>query len=135
MIEILSPANKDRPKSAEEFVDKTQAALRSGVHVLVVDMLPPGSHDPQGMHGLISQRLNASDEPYDLPSDAPLTLASYVAVPRVEAYIEHLAPGAALPEMPLFLHPDRYINVPLEPTYAAAYRGMPAFWRNVLESQ
>jgi hypothetical protein len=38
-----------------------------------------------------------------------------------------------LPEMPLFLHSDRYINVPLEPTYEAAYGGMPAFWRDVLE--
>jgi hypothetical protein len=35
--------------------------------------------------------------------------------------------------MPLFLRPDRYINLPLEPTYQAAYDGMPAFWRGVLE--
>jgi len=41
--------------------------------------------------------------------------------------------GAVLPEMPLFLRHDRYINVPLEATYQEAYRGMPAFWRNVLE--
>jgi hypothetical protein len=31
------------------------------------------------------------------------------------------------------LRPDRYINVPLEPTYQAAYAGMPAFWRAILE--
>jgi hypothetical protein len=31
------------------------------------------------------------------------------------------------------LAPDRYVNVPLEPTYEAAYRGLPAFWRQVLE--
>jgi hypothetical protein len=42
-------------------------------------------------------------------------------------------PRLALPEMPLFLDPDRYINVPLEPTYQAAHDGMPAFWRGVLE--
>ncbi|MFI5378991.1 MAG: hypothetical protein ACHRHE_06830 [Tepidisphaerales bacterium] len=35
--------------------------------------------------------------------------------------------------MPLFLRPDRYINVPLESTYREAYAGMPAFWRDVLE--
>jgi hypothetical protein len=35
--------------------------------------------------------------------------------------------------MPLFLPPDRYINVPLEPTYQAAYSGVPGFWRNELE--
>jgi len=48
--------------------------------------------------------------------------------------IEHLAVGSRLPEMPLFLRPDRYVNVPLEPTYQAAYRGTPAVWREVLES-
>jgi hypothetical protein len=37
--------------------------------------------------------------------------------------------------MPLFLRPDRYVFVPLEPTYQAAYRSMPPFWRNVLEGQ
>jgi hypothetical protein len=35
--------------------------------------------------------------------------------------------------MPLFLTPQRYINVPLEPTYQAAYRRVPAVWRGVLE--
>ena len=52
-----------------------------------------------------------------------------------EVYLEHVAVGAALPEMPLFLRLDRHVNVPLEPTYQAAYRGMPAFWRDVLEGR
>jgi hypothetical protein len=37
--------------------------------------------------------------------------------------------------MALFLRPDRYVQVPLEPTYQAAFRGMPAFWRDVLEGR
>jgi hypothetical protein len=64
-----------------------------------------------------------------------LTLASYAAGPQVEMYLEHLAVGAALPEMPLFLRVDRTINVPLGATYQEAYRGMPAFWRDVLEGR
>ena len=68
-----------------------------------------------------------------MPADEPATLASYAAGPVVEIFVEHVAVGAALPEMPLFLDPDRYINVPLEPTYQAAYGRMPAFWRGVLE--
>ena len=64
-----------------------------------------------------------------------MTLASYVAGPRPEAYLEHLAVGSSLPEMPLFLNADRYINVPLDATYLAAYRGLPAFWRDVLEGR
>jgi hypothetical protein len=33
----------------------------------------------------------------------------------------------------LFLSADRYVPVPLEATYQAAYRGVPAYWRDVLE--
>jgi hypothetical protein len=135
LLEIVSPANKDRARHVEDFAAKAVDALDVGVHLLVVDLFPPGAHDPFGMHGAICQRLEQSDEPYDLPADEPLTLAAYAAGPRVEVYLEHLAPGAVLPEMPLFLRPDRYVNVPLEPTYQAAYRGMPAFWRDVLEGR
>jgi hypothetical protein len=135
LMEIVSPANKDRARHFEEFAAMVVEALDVGVHVLVVDLFPPGAHDPFGIHGTLRQRLEQSDEPYDLPADEPLTLASYAAGPQVEIYLEHLAVGASLPEIPLFLRPDRYVNVPLEPTYQAAYAGMPAFWRDVLEGR
>ena len=93
-----------------------------------LDMFPPGPHDPSGIHGSLLQALQPSPEPYVLPANAPLTLASYVAGPQVDIDIEHFAVGSPLPEMPLFLRPDRYVNVPLEPTYQAAYRGTPAVW-------
>ncbi|MBV9124142.1 MAG: DUF4058 family protein [Planctomycetes bacterium] len=134
LLEIVWPANKDRVRHVEEFTGKLLSALRAGVHVLLVDLFPPGPHDPKGLHGVLLRELEDSDERYDLPADEPLTLASYVAdMPGVDAYTEHRAVGAALPEMPLFLNPERYVNVPLESTYQAAYRGMPAFWREVLE--
>jgi hypothetical protein len=133
LLEIVSPANKDRRQHVDDFVSKAVSALDAGVHLLMVDLFPPGPHDPQGMHGLVRQRLQGSDAPYDLPADEPLTLASYASGAGVEIYLEHLAVGGALPEMPLFLQSDRYVNALLEPTYQAAYRSMPAFWRNVLE--
>ena len=43
--------------------------------------------------------------------------------------------GDAMPEMPLFLTWKTYVNVPLGPTYEAAFRGLPAFWRDVLEGR
>jgi hypothetical protein len=63
------------------------------------------------------------------------TLASYASGSRVEICLEHLAVGAELPEMPMSLRPDRYVNVPLESTCQEAYRGMPAFWRDLLEGR
>src|SRR5262249_5465800 len=126
LIEIVSPANKDRSRHVQEFVDKAASALELGVHLLLVDPFPPGPHDPSGMHGAILRDLEPSGEPYDVPADRPATLASYAAGPAVEIFVEHVAFGTPLPEMPLFLRPDRYINVPLEPTYQAAYDGTPA---------
>ncbi len=37
--------------------------------------------------------------------------------------------------MPLFLDPGHYVDTPLEMTYAAAFPGMPQFWRDVLEKK
>jgi hypothetical protein len=127
MVEILSPANKDRAERVADFAAKVVSALDAGVHVLVIDLLPPGPCDPQGIHGVIHQALEGTDTLYPLPAAEPLTLAAYAAGPKVDIYLEHRAVGAPLPEMPLFLSPDRYVYVPLEPTYQAAYQGMPGF--------
>ncbi|HEV3447136.1 MAG TPA: DUF4058 family protein, partial [Gemmataceae bacterium] len=135
LLEILSPANKDRARHVEDFAAKIVDALDLGIHVLLVDLFPPGPHDADGMHRVIRQRLEQSDESYDLPPDGPLTLAAYRAGPQIEVYLQHLAVGAPLPEMALFVRFDRYVNVPLETTYQAAYRGTPAFWRDVLEGR
>src|SRR5437763_16057637 len=103
----MSPANKDRARTVLDFAAKVVSALDLGLHVLVVDLFPPGPHDPQGIHGVIRQRLDLSDETYDLPADEPLTLVSYQAAEKIEAHLEHLAPGGILPNMPLFIRPDR----------------------------
>jgi hypothetical protein len=131
LLEIVSPANKDRISSVQDFVKKVESVLIRGIHVLVADLLPPGKNDPQGMHGEIWTRY-ASDA-YDLPAEQPLTLSSYLAGDEVEAYVEHLNYGDPLPEMPLFLDDETYIYVPLEATYQAAFRDLPDFWKDVLE--
>jgi hypothetical protein len=131
VVEIVSPANKDRPASVGAFVAKTVELLDLNVHVLLVDLLPPGPHDPRGMHGMVWSEFE--EGPYDVPPAEPLTVASYSAGPPVKAYLENLAVGAAVPDLPLFLHTERYIPAPLDSTYQAAYRGVPAFWREVLE--
>jgi hypothetical protein len=133
LVEIVSSANKDRATHVEEFVNKVTPALDLGIHVLLVDLFPPGGHDPRGMHGEVWSSFD--EEPYDLPAREPLTLASYRANARPTTYLEHVAVGGVLAEMPLFLTPERYINVPLEATYQAAFHGVPGFWRDVLEGR
>ena len=134
LIEVVSPANKDRDAHAASFAAKVVEALDAGVHVLVIDLFPAGSHDPGGLHSVILRGLD--DEPDTAPPlDRPLTVSSYTAGPRIELYAEHLRVGEPLPPMPLFLTRDHSVTVPLEETYLAAYRGMPRFWRNILEGQ
>ena len=131
LLEMVSPANKDRRRHTDEFLSKLADALAQGIHVLLVDLFPPGPRDPKGMHGALWQCLG--DKPKPLPPGEPLTLCSYVADEPVKAYVEHVAVGKPLPTMPLFLDIDYYINVPLESTYQAAWRGTPEPWRDVLE--
>jgi nucleoside-diphosphate-sugar epimerase len=131
LIEIVSPANFDRPDSVRAFTRKASDALRSGVHLLIVDLFPPGRHAPRGMPERVWRRLTRRT--YRVPDDRPLTLAAFVAGPQPEAYLDHVAVGATLRDRPLFLSAARYVPVPLEATYQAAYRGMPAVWRDVLD--
>jgi hypothetical protein len=133
LVEIVAAANKDRAEHVREFVAKAVAAVEHGVHVLLVDLFPPGRHDPTGMHAAIWEHFD--DERYVPPADEPFTLASYAAGPVPEAYVEHVTLGGDLPEMPLLLNWERYVKVPLESTYQSAYRGFPAFWRDVLEGR
>jgi hypothetical protein len=53
MIEIVSPGNKSNQAALNAFVRKARGALAAGVHLLLVDLFPPGPRDPTGMHGAI----------------------------------------------------------------------------------
>jgi hypothetical protein len=72
------------------------------------------------------------DDDFELPPDQPLTLVAYSAGDLKRAYIEPVAPGASLPDMTLFLEPDRYVPVPLEQTYQSAFDAVPRRWQGEL---
>jgi hypothetical protein len=131
LVKIVSRANKDRPEHVQEFLNKLEDAVTHGIHVLMLDLFPPGKHDPNGLHVALLNRLGEdADGP---PSREPLTLASYVADASVEAYWEYVGVGSVLPTMPLFLDPEVYVDAPLESTYQTAWQSTPEFWREVLQ--
>lgn len=131
MLETVSPGNKSNRHGLRAFVEKAVSALRAGIHLLIVDLFPPGPRDPQGIHKAIWDELIDND--FLLPEDKPLTLAAYSADKFPEAFVEPIAVGDSLPDMPLFLTPDIYVPTPLEETYRSAWQGFPSFWRDVLE--
>ena len=100
--------------------------------MLVVDLNPPSQRDPQGIHKAIWDTL--CDEPFELPSDKPLTAAAYFAgTPKITAYVEPIAVGDSLPSLPLFLDRSNYIPAPLESTYQTTWEKCPAVMRELVE--
>jgi hypothetical protein len=132
VIEIVSPGNKDSRHAIRAFARKAVEFLYAGVHLLIVDLFPPGRRDPQGIHKVIWDRIQ--DEPFQLPPDKPLTVAAYAVSTEIVAYVEPVAVGDPLPDMPIFLSGDHYVPCPLEATYQTAWSQFPAPLRGPLES-
>ncbi len=132
VIEIVSPGNKSSRHAVRAFARKAAEFLLSRVHLLVVDLFPPGRRDPQGIHKVIWDRFH--DEPFELPADKPLTLAAYSAGEEIVAYVEQAAVGDALPDMPIFLTSDYYVPCPLEATYQTTWAQYPAVLKGPLET-
>ncbi len=131
-LEILSPGNKNSRAAMDRVLDKFVAVLNHGYHLLLVDPFPPGTFDPEGIHEAIWSQFSRST--WHQPLDKPLTLAAYTGGLLPRAYVEPIGLGAVLPDMPLFLDEDWYVNVPLEATYAEAYTTVPRRWREVIEA-
>ena len=71
--------------------------------------------------------------PIRLPIDKPLTVAAYESDLVFRAYVEPIAVGDPLPDMPLFLRPGHYVNIPLEATYQSTWRVFPQRWKDVID--
>jgi hypothetical protein len=132
LIEIVSPGNKASRQALRAFVEKAVEFLEAGIHLMVLDLFPPGPRDPQGIHAALWSEI--IDNNFQLPPDKPLTLASYSAGYVKRAFIEPVAVGDELPPMPLFLEAEVYVPVPLEATYRTAFAAVPKRWRDELRT-
>lgn len=131
VIEIVSPGNKSYQHALRDLVRNAVNWIWQGVHLLVLDLFPPSRHDPQGIHKAIWDEI--SQQPLGLPLDKPLTAVAYQSTSTKAAYLEPLAIGDELPEMPVFLAEDHYVPAPLEETYQASWAAFPADFKELLE--
>jgi hypothetical protein len=131
VLEIVSPGNKHSQHALRSFVEKAAALLRQGISLLVVDVFPPSPRDPQGIHKAIWDEIQ--DEPFELPPDKPLTVAAYRGGEMKTAYVEPVAVGDPLPELPIFLDPETYVPAPLESTYQTTWSKCPDALKEVVE--
>lgn len=132
VIEIVSPGNKTSRRRFETLVSKVCKLLDQEIHLLILDLFPPTKHDPNGLHAAIWEEI--AEVTFSPPVEKPLTAVAYESAETIKAYIEPLAVGDAIPDMPLFLEPGAHILVPLDKTYQAAFDTVPPRWRRVLES-
>jgi hypothetical protein len=128
-LEVVSPGNKRSQIAIGQLLDKLALALEQGRHLLVIDLHPPGRHDAEGLHAKLWGTMPG------VTAEQPLSLAAYRADTCPTAYFEPVAVGEVLPDMPLFLTPDHYVNVPLETTYQTAWQGVPRRWKRVILGQ
>jgi hypothetical protein len=106
--------------------------LRAGIRVLIVDLFPPTPRDAFGMHKAIWDEL--IDEAFAFPPGKDRILVSYNVGNECTAYVEPVAVGDALPDMPLYLAMESYVRVPLESTYQTAWEASPEGIRLAVET-
>lgn len=129
-IEVVSPSNKSARDNLDAFLDKCVDFLRHGIHLVLMDVIPPGTFDPHGIHAALWHRLTG--ETPAAPAK-PLAIASYAAGTEVRAYVEELSPGDTLPDTPLFLDEYGCVEVPNEAAYARAFEVQPPYVQDRLE--
>jgi hypothetical protein len=120
-IELVSPANKDRPGTRRTFAAKCAGYLRNGIGVVTVDVV---TARPANMHLELFDVLEAEGQHSRWASPTGLSAVAYRAVtdsrqPRVEVWPTPLAIGAPLPVVPLWLSLDLCVPLRLEESYVA----------------
>ena len=74
------------------------------------------------------------EEDFIFPEGKDRILVSYEAGVEQTAFVEPVAVGDLMPDMPLFLASEYHILVPLESTYRAAWDASPEELRTVVET-
>jgi hypothetical protein len=121
-IELISPANKDRPEERRAFATKCASYLHQGVSLVLIDIV---TNRRANLHNETMRLMEARD--MDLPADAPLYSVAYRPVLREERaeidwWSASCAVGQPLPVMPLRLTGDLFVPVDFEATYQEACR-------------
>jgi len=122
-IELVSPANKDRPEHRRAFTVKCANYLCQGVGLIIVDIVTDrhaNLHDE--MVGLLPDG-NA----FEFPEAPFLYATAYRPLRRdekdqAEVWLSSLAVGQSLPTLPLALTAELSLPINLEATYLTACR-------------
>jgi len=120
-IELISPANKDRPSHRDAFVSKCAAYLQQGVGLLIVDVV---TDRRACLHAELLERLHAAFEEH---AEADLYASAYRPIqrdesPALDIWQAALSVGSDLPILPLWLRGNMCLQVDLAATYSRTCR-------------
>jgi len=122
VIELVSPANKDRATERESFVAKCVAYLRRGIGVVIVDIVTTRHAN---LHNELMQAIGGP-EPQLMPT-TPTYISGYRPVHRrathaneIEAWPYPATVGQLIPAVPLGLRGGPIVLIDLEATYMTA---------------
>jgi hypothetical protein len=122
-IEIVSPANKDRPESRQIFVAKCANLLQKGVCVSIIDLV---TIRQSNLYTALLALIGCSD-----PSFTPDPPPTYAVTcrkrtlrrrTRLETWSHALALGQPLPALPIWLTETEALSVDLEGAYEETCR-------------
>jgi hypothetical protein len=119
-IELISPANKDRPAERAAFVSKAASYLQAGVSLILIDVV---TNRRANLHEELLNSLEAEFE----NGEANLYCSAYRPVLRdqqemIDYWLFPVELGEVLPVVPLRLTGDLFIGVDLEATYTQTCR-------------
>ena len=124
-VEIVSPANKDRPEARNAFVGKCAALLQKGIAVSVVDLVTTRQFN---LYADLMAFVGHPDP--TMTGDDPHTYAASCRWPgrgrraMLEAWSYPLAVGRPLPSLPLWLADRLVVPLDLERSYEQACRDL-----------
>ena len=120
-IEIVSPANKDRPEHRNAFVGKCAALIQKGIAVSIVDLVTVRQAN---LYAEVLAFLGHRDPTLsDPPPYLYATSCRWVKKQKraiLEGWSHVLTLGQPLPIIPLWLTPSLVIPLDLEPSYEQA---------------
>jgi hypothetical protein len=121
-IELVSPANKDRPDTRDAFVSKCAAYLHQGIGLVMVDVV---TNRRTNLHAALLERI----APGTTPLNTLLYATAYHPVQRegqtqLDVWEHTLTVGQPLPVLPLWLLRGPCLELDLEASYERACRGL-----------
>jgi hypothetical protein len=122
-IELVSPANKNRPANRDAFVSKCLALLAEGIGLAIVDIV---TERAVNLHDALLGRI---DDISATELDTRLYAAAYHPVrhddePRLDVWQNELVLGGELPTLPLFLKGGYCFPIDLAASYDRTCRGL-----------